>query len=223
MERYLRNKSSINESQQDVLAQCHVVVLGCGGLGGSIAESLVRIGVGKLTLVDGDVFVVSNLNRQRFSTLNTIGRAKVDVAKARLMEINDQVEVVSKNIFINASNIGELTEGCDLVIDALDNFETRMIIENAELTVPIISAAVAGYNGWLTISKFGYRNIKHLCSNVNKGVEQTLGNLSFTVNILAELEVSLAVRLLLGEDISLHGFYFVDLKTLEIDKIEIIE
>ena len=223
MERYLRNKKSITESQQDLLLQCHVVVLGCGGLGGSVAESLARIGIGKLTLVDHDEFVVSNLNRQRFSTLKTIGQAKVDVAKDKLFEINDQVEVVSKKIFINASNIAELTHGSDLVIDALDNFESRMIIENAELSVPIISAAVAGYNGWLTISKAGYRNIKHLCSDMNKGVEQTLGNLSFTVNILAELEVSLAVRSLLGEDVSLHGFYFVDLRTLEIEKIGIID
>lgn len=222
MERYLRNKKSITESQQDMLSQCHVVVLGCGGLGGSVAESLARIGVGKLTLVDNDVFVLSNLNRQRFSTSKTIGRSKVEVAKDKLFEINDQVEVVSKKVFINASNIDELTEGCDVIIDALDNFETRMILENANLDVLIISAAVAGYNGWLTMSKPGYRNIKHLCSDVNKGVEQTFGNLSFTVNILAELEVNLAIRSLLGEDVSLHGFYFVDLRTFEIEKIKII-
>jgi molybdopterin-synthase adenylyltransferase len=223
MERYLRNKSSITQSQQDLLAQCHVVVLGCGGLGGSISESLARIGIGKLTLVDDDVFVVSNLNRQRFSTSKTLGQSKVEVAKKRLLEINDQVEIIAHKIFINASNITTLVEGCDLIIDALDNFETRRMIEEADLAIPVISAAVAGYNGWLTMSMPGYRNIKHLCSHANKGVEQTLGNLSFTVNVLAELEVSFAIRTLLGEDVSLHGFYFVDLKTLEIEKIEIIE
>jgi molybdopterin-synthase adenylyltransferase len=222
MERYLRNKDSITQAQQDLLAQRHVVVLGCGGLGGSIAESLARIGVGKLTLVDDDVFVISNLNRQRFSTSKTVGRPKVEVAKEKLVEINELVEVISKKVFIDSSNIESLTEGCDLVIDALDNFDTRRKVEDADLVMPIISAAVAGYNGWLTISKPGYRNIKNLCSNMNKGVEQTLGNLSFTVNILAELEVSLAIRTLLNEDVSFHGFYFVDLKSLEIEKIEII-
>jgi molybdopterin/thiamine biosynthesis adenylyltransferase len=223
MERYLRNKSSINENQQDLLAKCHVIVLGCGGLGGSVAESLARIGVGKLTLVDDDVFVLSNLNRQRFSTIKTIGKSKVEVAKEKLLEINDQVEVIVHKIFIGASNIHTLVDGCDLIIDALDNFETRRMIEEAGLDIPIISAAVGGYIGWLTMSKPGYRNIKHLCSHANKGVEQTLGNLSFTVNVLAELEVCLAIRTLLGDDVSLHGFYFVDLKTLEIEKIEIIE
>lgn len=223
MERYLRNKDSISESQQDLLAKCHVIVLGCGGLGGSVAESLARIGVGKLTLVDDDVFVLSNLNRQRFSTSTTIGRSKVEVAKEKLFEINDQVEVTVQKKFIDSSNIYTLVDGCDLVIDALDNFETRRMIEEADFDIPIISAAVGGYNGWLTISKPEYRNIKHLCSHANKGVEQTLGNLSFTVNVLAELEVSLAIRTLLGEDVSLHGFYFVDLKTLEIEKIDIIE
>jgi molybdopterin-synthase adenylyltransferase len=223
MERYLRNKGSITQSQQYLLAQRHVVVLGCGGLGGSIAESLARIGVGKLTLVDDDVFVESNLNRQRFSTLESIGLAKVEVAKERLSDINDQVIVEAKKMFIDSSNIQMLTSGCDLVIDALDNFVTRRIIEDANLPVPIISAAVAGYNGWLTISKPGYKNIKHLCSYMNKGVEQIFGNLSFTVNILAELEVSLAIRTLLSEELSFHGFYFVDLKSLEIEKIEIIE
>jgi molybdopterin-synthase adenylyltransferase len=222
MERYLRNKDSITQVQQDLLAQRHVVVLGCGGLGGSIAESLARIGVGKLTLVDDDVFVISNLNRQRFSTGKTVGRSKVEVAKEKLLEINESVEVIAKKVFIDSANIASLTEGCDLVIDALDNFDTRRIVEDADLVMPIISAAVAGYNGWLTISKPGYRNIKKLCSSMNKGVEQTLGNLSFTVNILAELEVSLAIRTLLKEDVSFHGFYFVDLKSLEIEKIEII-
>ena len=86
MERYLRNKKSITESQQDALSKCHVVVLGCGGLGGSVAESLARIGVGKLTLVDNDVFVLSNLNRQRFSTNKTIGQSKVEIAKEKLFE-----------------------------------------------------------------------------------------------------------------------------------------
>lgn len=223
MERYLRNKSSINEYQQELLSKKHVIVLGCGGLGGSVAESLARIGVGKLTLVDNDVFVMSNLNRQRFSTGKTIGQSKVEVAKEKLFEINDQVEVITHKKFIDSSNIYMLVDGCDLVIDALDNFETRRMIEMADLDIPIISAAVGGYNGWLTISKQGYRNIKHLCSHANKGVEQTLGNLSFTVNVLAELEVSLAIRTLLGEDVSMHGFYFVDLKTLEIEKIDIIE
>lgn len=223
MERYLRNKSSIDEHQQYILSKKHVIVLGCGGLGGSVAESLSRIGVGKLTLVDNDVFVLSNLNRQRFSTNKTIGQSKVEVAKEKLFDINDQVEVITHKKFIDSSNIYTLVDGCDLVIDALDNFETRRMIEDADLDVPIISAAVGGYNGWLTISKPGYRNIKHLCSNANKGVEQILGNLSFTVNVLAELEVSLAIRTLLGEEVSLHGFYFVDLKTLEIEKIDIIE
>jgi molybdopterin-synthase adenylyltransferase len=222
MERYLRNKQSISEQQQELLAQRHVIVLGCGGLGGSIAESLARIGVGNLTLIDDDVFVESNLNRQRFSTSKSIGQSKVEVAKEKLFEINDQVIVIAKRVYINSANIRMLTEGCDLIIDALDNFDTRRIVEEADLDIPIISAAVAGYNGWLTISKPGSRNIKHLCSHASKGVEQTLGNLSFTVNVLAEFEVSLAVRTLLGEEISLNGFYFVDLKALEIERIEII-
>lgn len=223
MERYLRNKGSITQSQQDLLAQRHVVVLGCGGLGGSISESLSRIGVGKLTLVDHDVFVESNLNRQRFATRKTIGMAKVEVAKEKLLDINDQVIVETKKVYIDASNIYVLINGCDLVIDALDNFDTRRMVEDADFSMPIISAAVAGYNGWITISKPGYRNIKHLCSGMSKGVEQTLGNLSFTVNILAELEVSLAIRTLLNEELSFHGFYFVDLKSLEIEKIEVID
>lgn len=222
MERYLRNKNSITEQQQTLLGEKHVVLLGCGGLGGSVAESLVRLGVGKLTIVDDDVFVQSNLNRQRFSTVKTLGQVKVEVAKMRLHEINDQVEIIAIKEFIDESNIHQLVHGCDVVIDALDNFQTRRIVEDADLPMPIISAAVAGYNGWATISKPGYRNIKHLCSQLNKGVEQVLGNLSFTVNILAELEVNLALRTLIGEDVSFYGFYFVDLKALEIERIEII-
>ena len=94
--RYKRNQKTISQSEQHTLFKSTVLVLGCGGLGGFVAEMLCRIGVGNLILMDGDVFDEHNLNRQNFSTIKTLGLHKAEVLRNGLEAINPALHV--KNI-----------------------------------------------------------------------------------------------------------------------------
>ena len=79
--RYLKNQPLISTEKQELLAKKKIVILGLGGLGGYLAHGALRLGIGKLHLIDGDVFHESNLNRQLFCTEKSIGQAKVDIVK----------------------------------------------------------------------------------------------------------------------------------------------
>ncbi len=130
------------------LAASHVAVFGLGGVGGHAAEALVRAGVGELTLVDGDVVVPSNLNRQLFAKKSTIGMPKIRAAEQRIREIDENVKLNLVKAFVLPDNIGKLFEFVkfDYVIDAVDTVSAKIaLVEHCtKENVPIISAMGAG-------------------------------------------------------------------------------
>jgi len=124
-QRYLRNVGTIGLEGQLALRRATVTIIGVGGLGGWIAELLARMGLGTLILIDGDVFEEDNLNRQLACTEDSLGRAKVTVLAERLARVNSAVEVQPRKIWFSAENAANLLEGCDVVVDALDNLPQR--------------------------------------------------------------------------------------------------
>jgi len=102
------------------LANCHVVVIGIGGVGSWAAEALARSGVGKLTLIDADDVCVTNVNRQIVALDDTVGDAKIDVMNDRIARINPDCEVVLYHEFVSLDNLTELIDECDVVVDAID-------------------------------------------------------------------------------------------------------
>ncbi len=111
------------------LKQSHVALFGLGGVGGHAAEALVRSGVGTLTIVDGDSFEASNLNRQLFALHSTLGRRKTDVATERLRDINPDMQIVCHDTFVDSNNIDTFDfTAFDFVIDAIDTVTTKLLI-----------------------------------------------------------------------------------------------
>ena len=149
MSRYERNAPAISLDEQEKLAQKNVLVVGCGGLGGYIIEFLGRIGVGRITAADGDVFIESNLNRQILSTEQTLGRPKAECAKERMQIVNPEVTVTPVCKYITEENVDEYIKGHDAVVDALDNGKTRLLIAAAarKAKIPFISGAIGGWYG----------------------------------------------------------------------------
>lgn len=117
--RFLRNGLSC--TQQLRLLRAKVSVIGCGGLGGTVSEILSRLGVGTLRLVDPDCFEEHNLNRQRFSTVDTLGRPKVEVARAALMTINPVTHIEAVRAMFGETDV----LASEIVVDALDSAEGR--------------------------------------------------------------------------------------------------
>lgn len=124
----------IGEDKVDKLKKANVLIVGLGGVGGYALETLVRSGIYNLTIVDGDIVELSNLNRQIISKRNVIGRPKALVAQARTLEINPDVNLRVINEFISEDNFSLLNvDSFDYVIDACDDLNLKMLlIKNAD-------------------------------------------------------------------------------------------
>jgi molybdopterin/thiamine biosynthesis adenylyltransferase len=202
-ERYARNMRTFSLEDQAALLQARVGVVGLGGLGGTVAEVLARMGVGRLSLVDGDRFEESNLNRQLLSSVDGLGQLKSEAARARVGRINPSVDVNALAEFVTADNAGAVLEGCNVVVDCLDNLRTRFVVEDAcrRIGCPLVSAAVAGASGHVTTifpEDTGLRLIYGEPGQLPlKGAETALGTLPHAVVFLATLECAEVVKVIL--------------------------
>ena len=137
------------------LLDAKVLLLGAGGLGAPVALYLAAAGVGTLGVVDDDVVDLSNLQRQVAHSNDRIGMAKVDSAEIAIKEINPDVDVVKYQTRLDASNIMEIIEGYDVIVDGVDNFPTRYLLNDAtvRLQIPVVSASILGFDGQLSVFK----------------------------------------------------------------------
>ena len=154
-ERYSRHilVPEIGLEGQLKLLDAKVLLLGAGGLGAPTAFYLAAAGVGTLGIVDDDVVDLSNLQRQIIHTVGRIGESKVDSAEQAIHELNPGVEVVKYKTRIDASNIMEIIEGYDVIVDGVDNFPTRYLLNDASvrLKIPVVSASILGFDGQLSV------------------------------------------------------------------------
>lgn len=142
-----RLKKIINEDKINKLNSNTVLIIGLGGVGGHALESIVRMGINNIIIVDNDVFDITNLNRQLLSLNSNVGRLKVDVAKERILDINKDCNVTCIPKFIDESNISELFDyKIDYVIDACDTITTKILLINECLNrnIKIISSMGTG-------------------------------------------------------------------------------
>lgn len=222
--RYARNRKTLSEEDQLKLSTSCVAIVGCGGLGGYIAEELARIGVGRLVLIDGDRLEVSNLNRQIMSSELNIGQWKVEASRDRLQSVNSEVQVEVIRGWFEEKKGPELFRNVDLVCDALDSIPTRVVLERVchQMGLPLVFASIAGWFGQIGVSLPGDFSVLRLFGRGAQGVESTWGNPAFTPAVLASLSVVETVKLLVGLKPSLrHAWLQVDLLTMEFERFEI--
>ncbi|MDK9710014.1 HesA/MoeB/ThiF family protein [Acidaminobacter sp.] len=206
--RYQRNMKLMTQDEITALKKKRVCVVGCGGLGGYIVEMLSRLGVGTITAIDGDVFDETNLNRQLLSEEALIGSSKAEAAKSRIQKVNSEVEVVAKAVFLRDDNAVALIAGHDVVVDALDNISTRRILEKAcsVCGIPLIHGAIAGWYGQVTTIMPGSGVFSKLYpETAEKGIETELGNPAFTPALVASIQVSETLKLLIEKGEPLVG------------------
>jgi len=202
-----------------------VVVIGCGGLGGYIIEQLARLGIGYLTVIDGDVFDESNLNRQLLSMVGNIGKSKALEARERINKINPDVNVVAHNLFLDADNARDLLQNHDVICDALDSISTRLMVQKlaSELNIPMVYGAIAGWYGQVATLFPG----DHIPGSIHqaslhKGIEQELGNPSFTPALVASIQVSEVLKILTGKGKCLRNrFMLIDTLEQEYEVFEL--
>ena len=141
------------KEEQKKFKDAVICVIGCGGIGGETIEMLARMGVGELRLVDEDAFDLTNLNRQTLSTTDDIGKNKSEVAAEKVRRINPYVKVTRFSEHADENNIEKIIGNSNMVVDALDNVLTRVIVSrtaNAK-KIPFIHGAIHGTLGQITV------------------------------------------------------------------------
>jgi molybdopterin/thiamine biosynthesis adenylyltransferase/rhodanese-related sulfurtransferase len=199
------------EGQQKLL-DAKVLLLGAGGLGSPAALYLAAAGVGTLGIVDDDEVDLSNLQRQVIHSSDRIGVPKVDSAEQTINSLNPDVKVQKHAVRLDATNIMEILPGYDIVVDGLDNFPTRYLLNDASvrLQIPVVSAAILGFEGQLSVFK-PYDGPCYRCLfpvpppaelAPSCGANGVLGVLPGTMGLLQATEV---IKLILGEGEPLIG------------------
>jgi molybdopterin/thiamine biosynthesis adenylyltransferase/rhodanese-related sulfurtransferase len=213
-ERYSRHLllPEVGAEGQQKLLDAKVLLLGAGGLGSPAALYLAAAGVGTLGIVDNDVVDVSNLQRQVIHSTDRVGVSKVDSAEETINGLNPDVKVEKYDVRLGPENIMEIIEGYDVVVDGLDNFPTRYLLNDASvrLKIPVVSAAILGFEGQLSVFKpydgpcyrclFPYPPPAELAPSC--GANGVLGVLPGTMGLLQATEV---IKLILGEGKPLIG------------------
>jgi molybdopterin/thiamine biosynthesis adenylyltransferase len=202
-ERYRRNLGTIGPAGQSKLLDACVAVIGAGGLGGYVIEGLARMGLGKLILVDGDRYVENNLNRQLGCSEAVLGQFKAQVMNRRVAEVNSAVEMVVHTAWLSEENAASLVQGTQVLVDALDNLPTRLVLQHiaARLDIPLVHGAIAGYAGQvLTIlpGDIGLEGLYGAKPIAARGIEVQLGNPAATPMLIAAWQVSEVVKLIVG-------------------------
>jgi sulfur-carrier protein adenylyltransferase/sulfurtransferase len=193
------------EGQQKLL-DAKVLLLGAGGLGSPTALYLAAAGVGTLGIVDDDTVDLSNLQRQVIHNSNRVGVPKVDSAEETITALNPDVQVNKYQVRLGPDNIMDILPGYDIVVDGLDNFPTRYLLNDASvrLQIPVVSAAILGFEGQLSVFK-PYDGPCYRCLFPTPpppelapscGANGVLGVLPGTMGLLQATEV---IKLILGE------------------------
>jgi sulfur-carrier protein adenylyltransferase/sulfurtransferase len=213
-ERYSRHLllPEVGAEGQQKLLDAKVLLLGAGGLGSPTALYLAAAGVGTLGIVDDDVVDLSNLQRQVIHSSERIGVLKVDSAEQTIKALNPDVNVQKYAVRLGAENIMDILPDYDIVVDGLDNFPTRYLLNDASvrLQIPVVSAAILGFEGQLSVFKPYdgpcYRCLFPVPPPVELapscGANGVLGVLPGTMGLLQATEV---IKLILGEGDPLIG------------------
>jgi len=217
--RYTRNVPALSEAECALLRTKKAAVIGCGGLGGHLIELLARVGVGCIRAVDGDVFDESNLNRQLLSEEALLGISKAAAAAERIRKINSGVKAEAVPVFLDADNAANLIEGCDVVLDALDNIPARRILAKAcdEAGIPYVYGAISGWVAQAALCLPGDGLIEKLYPA--EAVIRDKSVLSFTPAFCASLQAALCIKVLTGRPAE-HGILqYCDLLHQEFEAI----
>ena len=174
------------------ISNLNILLVGLGGVGSFVFESLIRAGVNNLTIVDYDVVTLSNINRQLVANINTVGRKKIDVAIEHAKEINNKINIKALDIKITSENINNLKSDYDFIVDACDSIDAKIsLIKFAkEHNIKIISSMGMG-------NRLKPQNIK--ISSLNKTINDPLAKK--LRNILRKENINLNIPVVFSEEL----------------------
>jgi molybdopterin/thiamine biosynthesis adenylyltransferase len=203
-------------------------VVGLGGLGSIISTQLASMGVGHLRIVDRDIVEISNLQRQHLYGVDVLGLPKVEAAAHRLRRLNPFIEVEPLPLSLNPRNVDRILEGVDVVLDGLDRMAPRYVLNRAcvRMGIPYVyGAAITNVGNITTVIPGETACLECFQGGLDDASLPTcavVGVNPSIVNIIASIEVSEAIRVLLGRRPSLaNALLFCDLESLTFERISL--
>jgi molybdopterin-synthase adenylyltransferase len=211
------------EQAQLRLKSATALIAGLGGLGSPLALYLAAAGVGHLKLVDMDDVELSNLNRQVLHWDEDVGKAKVTSASQKVKKINPTTRIEGFDLAIDDKNVFELTKNCDVILDAMDNFAVRYLLNAAAVVhqVPLIHGAVYGYEGRLASVVPG-KTACLACIYPHAPPREVFPVLGTTPGVIALLQATEAIKSLTGTGVLLENEMLIyDGETMSFDKVRV--
>jgi len=212
MNQFKENLGIMTNDDLDKLKNTRVLLVGLGGLGGYVANSLVRLGVGKIILVDYDIFDISNLNRQLFSAHEYIGQRKSEVISSFLKTINPEAHIRSYPHPIESLSEG-IYKDIDIIIDAVDNISSKCHLETMGKAhnKPLLHGSIGGWYGQLGIIMPGADILHSIYKDQLMGVEKIQKSPTFTPGIIANMMVAELIKFITHKDALINEILMIDL------------
>lgn len=197
-----------------------VLIIGVGGVGQHVSTYLLTNGVNNLSIVDFDKVEISNLNRQILLTESDLGKSKVDVVKAALEARNKDSNIASLNLKIDDNNICDVIKGFDLVVDAVDNWATKLVIARGckKENIPYMHIGVDGYKGQYCL--FKDKSLLDVASEeiLSSPKDGVLGPMVGVISSLASISI---LHYLFGLEVELDTLNYYDYLTNKLVKATI--
>jgi molybdopterin/thiamine biosynthesis adenylyltransferase len=208
--RYHRQLLMLGEKGQEKLKSSRVLIAGAGGLGTVISVYLAAAGVGTLRIADCDVVEASNLNRQILHWSGDLGRPKTASASEKLATLNPLICIEKVYGRIDEASIDAITGDCDLIVDAMDNFPTRYLLNRTALKrgIPFIHGAVRGLYGQATTILPGKTPCLR-CIFPGSPPPEVFPIIGATCGVIGSIEATEAIKLLTGRGEPLAGRLFI--------------
>ncbi|MDA3853858.1 MAG: HesA/MoeB/ThiF family protein [Bacteroidales bacterium] len=201
--RYSRHISlkAIGEEGQQKLLDASVLVVGAGGLGAPVLQYLVAAGVGHVGCVDADVVSLSNLQRQVLYREDDIGKPKVDIAKATLSQLNDDVHITTYPVMLSADNAETILSNYDIIVGATDNFESRLIIDKLSKAQgkAFVHGSIGEFEGQVAVFNYqGGISYQDLFSSPSASEGDSLGVMGVLPGIIGSLQATEVIKIICG-------------------------
>ncbi|MCL2365430.1 MAG: HesA/MoeB/ThiF family protein [Oscillospiraceae bacterium] len=216
----------IGTKGQQKLADASVLVIGCGGLGAPVLSYLTAMGIGHLGFCDCDTVALSNMNRQLLFGMDDMDKSKAFMAEKRLLNLNPRLKTTVYDCFLDESLASEIVPHYDIVVDCLDNFNTRLVLNDACVAaqIPLVHAGIGEFYGQLmTITPGTGPCLRCLFPNKKKEAEpkKPFGVVGSTPGVLGAMQALEVLKYLMGLPVANSGLTIYDGLGLSLEKVNI--
>lgn len=224
IKRYKRNIGLFTEKDQETVNNLRVCVIGCGGIGTQIIESLTRFGVETITAVDKDVIDETDLNRLIHSNYKTVGLPKAQITKKYVKNISDRVNINTMTLAYNKNTGKKIIKKHDIIIDAIGDFETKKLLEEHcnELEIPLVHTYYANLVGQIAVLEPSH-SLMPIIENKTNIRSNNSGKPVFTAAIIGNLAVLEMLKFILGKDDNQNILFRCNLDTHITRSIQLLD